>query len=186
MPVRRRGRMLTRMKSPLLLSLFTTILPNSRWAAHLLWTAADAIAAWALVAIWRRRQGVAESSRDWLVAASCVPPLRGTPQTLIELQVPPEPIRLPPDIGPFLIFHRERAGAAGSHVRVPRYVPIQPLSISLVLTMMIRHSFSRDTQPRHSIATVIIIDTDNCTDVAAAYHLTDIPAGVPSSLQARR
>ncbi|KAL1695025.1 GPI transamidase subunit PIG-U [Schizophyllum commune] len=56
--------------SPLLLSLFTTILPNSRWAAHLLWTAADAIAAWALVAIWRRRQGVAESSRDWLVAAS--------------------------------------------------------------------------------------------------------------------
>ncbi|KAL1743385.1 GPI transamidase subunit PIG-U [Schizophyllum fasciatum] len=56
--------------SPLLLSLFTTVLPNSRWSAHLLWTAADVIAAWSLVTIWRRRQSMSQSSRDWIVAAS--------------------------------------------------------------------------------------------------------------------
>ncbi|KAF5322732.1 hypothetical protein D9619_001478 [Psilocybe cf. subviscida] len=55
--------------SPLLLALFATILPNSRLAASVLWTANDAIGAWALVQTFRARQNVTSSSRDALVAA---------------------------------------------------------------------------------------------------------------------
>ncbi|XP_006460726.1 hypothetical protein AGABI2DRAFT_203888 [Agaricus bisporus var. bisporus H97] len=56
--------------SPLLLALFSTILPNSRTFASLLWTAFDLLGAWALVSIWRARQNVSHTSRDILVAAS--------------------------------------------------------------------------------------------------------------------
>ncbi|TFL03169.1 GPI transamidase subunit PIG-U [Pterulicium gracile] len=57
--------------SPLYLSIFSTIIPNSRFIASLLWTFADALGAWALVQIWRARQGVSSpTSRDSLVAVS--------------------------------------------------------------------------------------------------------------------
>ncbi|KDR75106.1 hypothetical protein GALMADRAFT_249005 [Galerina marginata CBS 339.88] len=56
--------------SPLLLSFFATVLPNSRKFASVLWTLSDAIGALALVQIWRARQNVRESPRDSLVAAS--------------------------------------------------------------------------------------------------------------------
>ncbi|KAH7903612.1 PIG-U-domain-containing protein [Hygrophoropsis aurantiaca] len=57
--------------SPLYLSLFTTLLPiiSSPTACILLWTAADALAAYSLVRIWRARAGGA-SERDGLVAAA--------------------------------------------------------------------------------------------------------------------
>ncbi|KAH9941070.1 PIG-U-domain-containing protein [Amylocystis lapponica] len=55
--------------SPLLLSLFSTVVPLTRYTTPLLWTASDAIAAWALVRIWRLRQNVRESQRDGLIAA---------------------------------------------------------------------------------------------------------------------
>ncbi|KAF8893515.1 GPI transamidase subunit PIG-U [Infundibulicybe gibba] len=55
--------------SPLYLSLFTTILPNSRSVNSVLWTVCDIVGAWALVQIWRTRQQVSSSSRDSLVAA---------------------------------------------------------------------------------------------------------------------
>ncbi|CCL99265.1 uncharacterized protein FIBRA_01280 [Fibroporia radiculosa] len=56
--------------SPLLLSLFSTVLPLTTLTAPLLWTACDAVSAWALVNIWRARLNVSHSSRDALVAAS--------------------------------------------------------------------------------------------------------------------
>ncbi|TEB38511.1 cell division cycle protein 91 [Coprinellus micaceus] len=55
--------------SPLLLALFSSILPSSRDVAATLWALCDAIAAWALVQTWRARQNVSSSSRDGLVAA---------------------------------------------------------------------------------------------------------------------
>ncbi|GJE88253.1 PIG-U domain-containing protein [Phanerochaete sordida] len=57
--------------SPLLLSLFSTVLPLNRHTAALLWTASDALAAWALVQIWRARQQLtAKTPRDSLIAAA--------------------------------------------------------------------------------------------------------------------
>ncbi|KAJ8076195.1 hypothetical protein PM082_000613 [Marasmius tenuissimus] len=59
--------------SPLYLSLFSTLIPNSRTFAAILWTLCDAIGAYALVEIWRARQGLgktAQSSRDSLVAGA--------------------------------------------------------------------------------------------------------------------
>ncbi|KAH9936170.1 PIG-U-domain-containing protein [Fomitopsis serialis] len=55
--------------SPLLLSLFTTVIPLSEVTAPLLWTTSDAVAAWSLVHIWRARQNVSTTSRDSLIAA---------------------------------------------------------------------------------------------------------------------
>ncbi|CAL1712898.1 unnamed protein product [Somion occarium] len=55
--------------SPLLLSLFSTALPLNKFTSACLWTACDAISAWALVKIWRARQRVSQSSRDSLIAA---------------------------------------------------------------------------------------------------------------------
>ncbi|EKM51883.1 uncharacterized protein PHACADRAFT_177290 [Phanerochaete carnosa HHB-10118-sp] len=56
--------------SPLLLSLFSTVLPLNRYTSPLLWTISDAVAAWALVQIWRARQQLkSKSSRDSLIAA---------------------------------------------------------------------------------------------------------------------
>ncbi|KAF5369760.1 hypothetical protein D9758_001334 [Tetrapyrgos nigripes] len=55
--------------SPLYLTLFTTILPNSRFSAAFLWTLLDALGAYALVNIYRARQGLRETSRDGLIAA---------------------------------------------------------------------------------------------------------------------
>ncbi|RPD62216.1 PIG-U-domain-containing protein [Lentinus tigrinus ALCF2SS1-7] len=55
--------------SPLLLSLFSTVLPLTPYTSPLLWTAADAVAAWALVRIWRLRTGAKTTSRDGQVAA---------------------------------------------------------------------------------------------------------------------
>ena len=59
-------------KSPLLLSVFTTILPSSRRLASALWTLNDVSGAYALVRIWRSRQNMQSSLRDTLVAASWV------------------------------------------------------------------------------------------------------------------
>ncbi|OCH84913.1 PIG-U-domain-containing protein [Obba rivulosa] len=56
--------------SPLLLSVFSTVFPLTRFTSPILWTACDAVAAWALVRIWRARQNIAGSMRDTLVAAS--------------------------------------------------------------------------------------------------------------------
>ncbi|KAH7925653.1 PIG-U-domain-containing protein [Leucogyrophana mollusca] len=56
--------------SPLLLSLFSTVLPTSSVPCAFLWTLCDALSAYALVAIWRARQRVPKSTRDGLVAAS--------------------------------------------------------------------------------------------------------------------
>ncbi|KZT29124.1 PIG-U-domain-containing protein [Neolentinus lepideus HHB14362 ss-1] len=56
--------------SPLYLSLFTTILPTSRFLSRLVWTLIDALGAWALVGIWRERQNLRSSSRDTLIAAA--------------------------------------------------------------------------------------------------------------------
>lgn len=53
--------------SPLLLALFSTILPSSKAAAYILWTLFDGLAGWALVQIWRTRQGVHRTSRDSLI-----------------------------------------------------------------------------------------------------------------------
>ncbi|EIN11521.1 cell division cycle protein 91 [Punctularia strigosozonata HHB-11173 SS5] len=55
--------------SPLYLSLFSTILPTSTTLIPFLWTLVDAIAAWALVNIWRARQGRKETERDHFIAA---------------------------------------------------------------------------------------------------------------------
>ncbi|KAI0366878.1 PIG-U-domain-containing protein [Pilatotrama ljubarskyi] len=55
--------------SPLLLSLFSTVLPLTPYTSALLWTAADAVAAWALVRIWRLRTGAKKTSRDRQIAA---------------------------------------------------------------------------------------------------------------------
>ncbi|KAI0352652.1 PIG-U-domain-containing protein [Trametes cingulata] len=55
--------------SPLLLSLFSTVLPLTPYTSPLLWTAADAVAAWALVRIWRLRTGAKKTSRDRQIAA---------------------------------------------------------------------------------------------------------------------
>lgn len=55
--------------SPLLLSLFSTVLPLTERTSPLLWTTCDALAAWATVRIWRTRQNVPVSSRDGLLAA---------------------------------------------------------------------------------------------------------------------
>ncbi|KAH8806844.1 GPI transamidase subunit PIG-U [Flagelloscypha sp. PMI_526] len=54
--------------SPLLLSLFSTILPTSRTWAGLLWATIDALSAYCLVVIFRARQNVATTSRDWSIA----------------------------------------------------------------------------------------------------------------------
>ncbi|KAI0927260.1 hypothetical protein AcV5_007840 [Taiwanofungus camphoratus] len=55
--------------SPLLLSLFSTVIPLTRATSAVLWTVSDAAAAWALVRIWRARQNVSSSPRDGLIAA---------------------------------------------------------------------------------------------------------------------
>ncbi|KAH9924279.1 PIG-U-domain-containing protein [Epithele typhae] len=55
--------------SPLLLSLFSTVLPLTPYTSPVLWTAADAVAAWALVQIWRLRTSTKKTSRDNQVAA---------------------------------------------------------------------------------------------------------------------
>ncbi|OSD07401.1 PIG-U-domain-containing protein [Trametes coccinea BRFM310] len=55
--------------SPSLLSLFSTVLPLTPYTSPILWTAADAVAAWALVRIWRLRTGAKETSRDGQIAA---------------------------------------------------------------------------------------------------------------------
>ncbi|PPQ95314.1 hypothetical protein CVT26_008159 [Gymnopilus dilepis] len=61
--------------SPLLLSFFATLLPNSRWLASVLWTLNDLLASWILVQIFRTRQNVRQSPRDTLIAASyCLNP----------------------------------------------------------------------------------------------------------------
>ncbi|TFK25205.1 cell division cycle protein 91 [Coprinopsis marcescibilis] len=54
--------------SPLLLALFSTVLPSSRTFAPFVWVLFDAIGAWALVNIWRARQNVASSARDGVIA----------------------------------------------------------------------------------------------------------------------
>lgn len=59
-------------QSPLLLSLFSTVLPLNPSTSALIWTASDSIAAWALVKIWRARQRLNRSSRDSLIAAAYV------------------------------------------------------------------------------------------------------------------
>ncbi|KIY48045.1 PIG-U-domain-containing protein [Fistulina hepatica ATCC 64428] len=56
--------------SPLLLMLFTTILPTSRLVSEVLWAASDAVSAWCLVQVWRVRQRVDSSQHDSLVCAS--------------------------------------------------------------------------------------------------------------------
>ena len=56
-------------QSPLLLSLFSTALPLTRYTSPVLWAAADSIAAWALVRIWRLRSGAKSTTRDRQVAA---------------------------------------------------------------------------------------------------------------------
>ncbi|KAI0714022.1 PIG-U-domain-containing protein [Cerioporus squamosus] len=55
--------------SPLSLSLFSTVLPLTPYTSPIIWTAADAVAAWALVRIWRLRTGAKVTSRDGQVAA---------------------------------------------------------------------------------------------------------------------
>ncbi|KIM45341.1 hypothetical protein M413DRAFT_17367 [Hebeloma cylindrosporum] len=55
--------------SPILLSFFATILPNSRKLASVLWTLIDAAGAWSLVQIWRSRQNVISSPWDILIAS---------------------------------------------------------------------------------------------------------------------
>ncbi|CDO71705.1 hypothetical protein BN946_scf184915.g49 [Trametes cinnabarina] len=55
--------------SPLLLSLFSTVLPLTRYTSPILWTAVDSGAAWALVQIWRLRAGAKRTSRDGQIYA---------------------------------------------------------------------------------------------------------------------
>ncbi|EJF61100.1 PIG-U-domain-containing protein [Dichomitus squalens] len=55
--------------SPLLLSLFSTALPLTRYTSPVLWTAADVLAAWALARIWRLRTGAKYTKRDKQVIA---------------------------------------------------------------------------------------------------------------------
>ncbi|KAI0822014.1 PIG-U-domain-containing protein [Trametes gibbosa] len=55
--------------SPLLLSLFSTVLPLTRYTSPLLWTAVDSVAAWTLVRIWRLRTGAKHTSRDTQIAS---------------------------------------------------------------------------------------------------------------------
>jgi len=57
------------LQSPLLLALFSLILPESRVHASILWTFFDILGAWALVSVWRARQNLSKSSRDTVVAA---------------------------------------------------------------------------------------------------------------------
>ncbi|KAG7098359.1 hypothetical protein E1B28_000317 [Marasmius oreades] len=59
--------------SPLYLSLFSTLIPKSKTFSAVLWTLCDALGAYALVHIWRARQGLgkhAHSTRDELVAGA--------------------------------------------------------------------------------------------------------------------
>lgn len=56
-------------QSPILLSLFTTILPLTPSLATFLWTLCDGIGAWSLSRIWRLRNKPTESSREGLVVA---------------------------------------------------------------------------------------------------------------------
>ncbi|KAJ7594448.1 GPI transamidase subunit PIG-U [Mycena floridula] len=56
--------------SPLYLSLFATIIPNSAALSTLIWTAFDLLGAYAMIQIWRARQRVSNSQRDGLVAAA--------------------------------------------------------------------------------------------------------------------
>ena len=60
------------LQSPLYLSLFSTVLPESNALSAVLWTLADAIGAWALVQIWRARSRTSKGRRDWIIAAVCV------------------------------------------------------------------------------------------------------------------
>ncbi|KAI0643137.1 PIG-U-domain-containing protein [Trametes meyenii] len=55
--------------SPLLLSLFSTVLPLTRYTSPIIWTAVDATAAWALLQIWRLRTGAKKTSRDRQIVA---------------------------------------------------------------------------------------------------------------------
>ncbi|KAI0662059.1 PIG-U-domain-containing protein [Cubamyces menziesii] len=55
--------------SPLLLSLFSTVLPLTPYTSPIVWTAVDTIAAWALVRIWRLRTGAKKTPRDRQIAA---------------------------------------------------------------------------------------------------------------------
>ncbi|KZT11899.1 PIG-U-domain-containing protein [Laetiporus sulphureus 93-53] len=55
--------------SPLLLSLFSTILPLTRITSPIVWTAVDGAAAWALIDVWRARINVLKGSREGLIAA---------------------------------------------------------------------------------------------------------------------
>ncbi|KAI0632021.1 PIG-U-domain-containing protein [Trametes polyzona] len=55
--------------SPLLLSLFSTVVPLTPYTSPILWTAVDSVAAWALLKIWRLRVGATKTSRDWQVAS---------------------------------------------------------------------------------------------------------------------
>jgi len=55
--------------SPLALSFFSTVVPALRIPPALLWTAMDAIGAWALVSIWRSRSNIQKSKRDLRIAA---------------------------------------------------------------------------------------------------------------------
>ncbi|KDQ55765.1 hypothetical protein JAAARDRAFT_133454 [Jaapia argillacea MUCL 33604] len=56
--------------SPIYLSLFSTILPTSPLPSLVLWTAVDALAAYALLCIWRARVGEKGRSREGLVVAA--------------------------------------------------------------------------------------------------------------------
>ncbi|KAF5325752.1 hypothetical protein D9611_000399 [Ephemerocybe angulata] len=56
--------------SPLLLALFSSVLPSSKVFMATLLALCDAVAAWALVRTWRARQNVPSSARDGLVAAA--------------------------------------------------------------------------------------------------------------------
>ncbi|KAF9452779.1 PIG-U-domain-containing protein [Macrolepiota fuliginosa MF-IS2] len=56
--------------SPLLLALFSVILPESRTSASLIWTSFDLTGAWALISIWKARQNVGATSKDALINAS--------------------------------------------------------------------------------------------------------------------
>ncbi|TCD62991.1 hypothetical protein EIP91_006150 [Steccherinum ochraceum] len=54
--------------SPLYLAIFSTAIPLTKLTTAFLWTASDAVSAWALVRIWRARQRLSSSSRDALIA----------------------------------------------------------------------------------------------------------------------
>jgi GPI-anchor transamidase subunit U len=60
------------LKSPLYLSLFSTIFSHSSVPSAIIWTLSDALGAWALTQIWYARQGVKRSQRDVLVVMAYV------------------------------------------------------------------------------------------------------------------